>query len=64
MESTWAAIKRDLLHIHGPFEQHTRSQMRTVLFDYIETFYNQKRMHSATGYVSPAQFERNALRAA
>ena len=31
------------------------------LFDYIEVFYNQKRSHSTLGYVSPAEFERNAL---
>jgi putative transposase len=27
------------------------------LFDYIEAFYNQERMHSAIGYASPAEFE-------
>jgi putative transposase len=29
-------------------------------FDYIEVFYNQKRLHSAIGYVSPAEFEKAA----
>ena len=31
------------------------------LFDYIEVFYNQVRSHSTLGYVSPAQFEKNAM---
>lgn len=26
-------------------------------FKYIETYYNTKRMHSAIGYVSPAEYE-------
>lgn len=28
------------------------------LFDYIEVFYNQSRMHSSIGYAAPAEFER------
>jgi putative transposase len=31
---------------------------RAETFDYIEVFYNQKRLHSAIGYVSPAEFEK------
>ncbi len=30
---------------------------RNEVFDFIEVFYNQKRLHSAIGYVSPAEFE-------
>ncbi len=33
---------------------------RRELFAYIEGFYNTQRLHSALGYVSPAQFERQA----
>ena len=30
------------------------------LFDYIEVFYNQQRLHSSLGYASPAAYERSA----
>ena len=33
---------------------------KAKLFDYIEVFYNQARMHSSIDYASPAEFERNA----
>jgi len=32
-------------------------QARTQIFDYIETFYNRQRSHSALGYHSPVDFE-------
>ena len=37
---------------------------KSKLFDYIEVFYNQARMHSSIDYASPAEFERNARQAA
>jgi putative transposase len=40
----------------------TRSQARSDVFDYIETFYNPKRRHLTLGYISPVQFE-EALKA-
>jgi transposase InsO family protein len=38
----------------------TYASAKEELFDYIEAFYNQKRRHSALGYVSPAEYERSA----
>jgi len=35
----------------------TRAQARLMVFDYLETFYNPKRLHSALGYLSPVEFE-------
>ena len=35
----------------------TRSEARQDIFQYIETWYNRKRLHSALGYVSPVEFE-------
>jgi len=36
----------------------TRALARLMIFDYIESFYNTRRRHSALGYRSPAQFEK------
>lgn len=53
MESTWAAIKREIRHIWGPWEQLTRSQLRTILFEYIEVFYNRERHQARSGTAHP-----------
>ena len=37
MESAWATLKKEIRHLHGDWRQLTRSQLRTILFDYIET---------------------------
>jgi putative transposase len=55
MESTWAAIKREIRHIWGPWEQLTRSQLRTILFEYIEVFYNRQRHQARLGHRTPAE---------
>ena len=36
----------------------THAQARLKVFDYVETFYNPKRLHSALGYQSPVEFEK------
>src|SRR5690606_12001643 len=38
METFWATLKREIRHIWGPWETLTRSELRTILFDYIEVF--------------------------
>jgi putative transposase len=55
MESTWAAIKREIRHIWGPWEQLTRSQLRTILFEYIEVFYNRQRHQARLDHRTPAE---------
>lgn len=35
----------------------SREEARSQLFEYIEVFYNRKRLHSTLGYLSPAQYE-------
>ena len=54
MESFWSTLKLELVY-RCQFD--TRSQARTQIFDYIETFYNRQRAHSALDYKSPVDFE-------
>jgi transposase InsO family protein len=54
IESFWSSLKYELVY-HHRFA--TRAEARTAIFDYIETFYNRTRLHSALGYRSPQQFE-------
>ena len=54
-ESFFATLECELLS-----RQTFRTQLEahTVLFEYIEVFYNRQRRHSALGYLSPESFER------
>ncbi|MCB1134498.1 MAG: IS3 family transposase, partial [Verrucomicrobiae bacterium] len=54
MESFWATLKAECFGTTIPT---TRSQARSMVFDYIETFYNPVRIHSALGFQSPVAFE-------
>ena len=54
MESFWSTLKLELVY-RCSFD--TRRQARTQIFDYIETFYNRQRAHSALNYFSPVDFE-------
>lgn len=54
MESFWATLKLDLVYRRS-FA--TKAQARAQIFDYIETFYNRQRTHSALDYQSPVDFE-------
>lgn len=58
MESFFAILKMDLVH-HERFL--TRRTARSALFDFIEVFYNQQRIHSGIGYVAPATYEQGEI---
>jgi putative transposase len=63
-ESFFATIKRELI---DPRTWPTRAGLRRAVFEYIEGWYNTRRLHSTLGYLSPAQYEdahRNADRQA
>jgi len=54
MESFWATLKSELVN-HEQYA--TRQEARRSIFQYIELFYNRKRLHSSLGYLSPEAFE-------
>ena len=54
MESFWATLKTEPVH-HQRYA--TRDQAQQSIFEYVEVFYNRKRLHSSLGYVSPESFE-------
>lgn len=54
MESFYKSLKSELL-INGKFENTQKA--KNAVFEYIEMFYNTKRLHSSLGYMSPIEFE-------
>ncbi len=56
MESFFATLKTECFQNHIP---KSRREAKLILFDYIETFYNRSRLHSALQYQSPLEFENN-----
>jgi transposase InsO family protein len=54
MESFWATLKTECFGNQIP---QNRIHAQRMLFDYIETFYNSKRIHSSLEYQSPKEFE-------
>ena len=55
-ESFFATLKLELTD-DKPFESHDAA--RVAVFEYVEVFYNRVRMHSALGYQTPMQAERD-----
>lgn len=53
-ETFFATLKKELIYRRKWPE---RQELKTEVFDYIETFYNRKRRHSKLGWISPAEFE-------
>lgn len=54
VESFFSTLKRELIH-HTTYKTHEEAHQS--IFEYIEVFYNRRRLHSTLGYRSPAEYE-------
>jgi putative transposase len=57
-ESCISTLKREWIKRH---RYQSRDQARLSIFEYIETFYNPRRRHSAIGGISPDEYEERCL---
>jgi len=57
MESFWATMKKELKWIHGDIRFETRAELRGIIFDYIEVFYNRERHQAALGHRTPIEYQ-------
>ena len=55
VESFFKSIKVELVKQQ---KFRTPEEARSAIFEYIEIFYNRKRLHSTLGYVAPVEYER------
>ena len=53
-ESFFASLKLECIYRQS---WATRTQVRRAVFDYIEVFYNRRRLHSALDYMPPTAYE-------
>ncbi|MDT7857210.1 IS3 family transposase [Rubrivirga sp. S365] len=53
-ESFFGTLKSEAVHGRR-FE--TQAELRSALFDYIETFYNTRRRHTSLGFLTPVEHE-------
>jgi putative transposase len=58
-ESFFSTLKNEMDDI----SMMTRAEAWQTIFEFIEVWYNRRRLHSTLGYVSPAQYESNVMQA-
>jgi transposase InsO family protein len=59
VESFFKTLKSELC---GDRAFGTRAEARTAIFEYLEVFYNRKRLHSTLGYQTPEEYEQDFAR--
>ena len=57
MESFFGSLKAECTDRRRFVSRH---EAKTVIFEYLEVFYNRQRLHSSLGYVSPESFEKQS----
>lgn len=55
IESFHSVLKKELIYLN---QYKTREEAKKSIFEYIEVFYNNQRIHSSIGYNTPSDFER------
>jgi transposase InsO family protein len=56
-ESFFSTLKNELVH-DSDFDTH--AQARSAIFEYVETFYNRRRLHQSLGYRTPIEVDEAA----
>ena len=60
VESWFSSLKKEWVYRSS---YSTEQELRTLVFEYIETWYNKKRKHSSLGYLSPEMYRKKNLSA-
>jgi transposase InsO family protein len=55
IESFHSILKKELIYLN---KYQTREEAKKSIFEYIEVFYNNQRIHSSIGYQTPSDYER------
>lgn len=56
VESWFSSLKKEWIYRQ---QFSTKEELRGLVFEYIETWYNSKRKHSSLGYLSPREYKNN-----
>lgn len=54
VESWFASLKKEWIYRH---QYETEAELRSLVFEYIEVWYNKKRKHSGLDYLSPEEYK-------